>query len=168
MISKDSYVKLVEGVAEAYSSYCMALEALGLQPGDEGLICNFVDKVLEVAAAEAGEGNLTELIERADIEVRDPYYWSPDMPLTIHFAWNLNFGDGGFCIDGDESTDGGLTTIVVEGKAYELATAGDVWECLNHLNQLRAHYGCEAEPMYEGDAAYEQLIFGEGYGIIYM
>ena len=143
MISKDSYVKLVEGVAETYSSYCMALEALGLQPGDEGLMCNFVDKVLEVAAAEAGEGNLTELIERAGIEVREPYYWNPDMPLTIHFAWNLNFGDGGFCIDGDSSTDGGLTTIVVEGVAYQLATAGDVWECLNHLNQLRAHYGIE-------------------------
>jgi hypothetical protein len=143
MISKDSYVKLIEGVAETYSNYCLALETLGVHPGDEGIICNFIDKVLEVAAAEAGEGNLTELIKCADIGVRDPYYWSPDMPLTVHFAWNLNFGDGGFCIDGDDSTDGGVTTIVIEGTTYELNSAADVWECLNHLNQLRAHYGIE-------------------------
>ena len=143
MISKESFVKLIEGVAETYSNYCMALEALGVHPGDEGIICNFIDKVLEVAAAEAGEGNLTELIERNAVAVRDPYYWSPDMPLTVHFAWNLNFGDGGFCIDGDESTDGGVTTIIIEGIAYELNSAAEVWECLNHLNQLRAHYGIE-------------------------
>ena len=137
MISEIGYVSLVESAGKMYSDYCMALEALGMIQGDEDHIMDFIDTVLTVAAEEAGDRNFIDVIIRAgdDIKVDHPNYWEADMPLTFHFAWNLMFGDG--------ARDGTYTTISIEGTKYELASAREVYACLSHLHQLRAHYGIE-------------------------
>jgi hypothetical protein len=137
MISKEGFYELVKSAGEAYNIYCEALEILGMNPDSDSYLIEFIDKTLGVAANEMGDYDKTELIARLgdDCDIDNANYWTPDMPLVIHFAWNLRFGDGGL--------DGSVTKIKLEGQDYELNTAADLYECLSHFNQLRAHYGVE-------------------------
>ena len=140
MISKEGFCRLVNSAGEAYTIYCEALEVLGMNHDNDNYLMKFIERVLETAVNEMGDYDKTELIARLgndcdDFDIDNANYWSPDMPLVMHFAWNLNFGDGGF--------DGSVTKIKLEGQDYELNTAADLYECLSHINQLRAHYGIE-------------------------
>jgi hypothetical protein len=137
MISKEGFCSLIETASAMYNMHCTILEVLGIDDNGNGAITSHIDKLLTTAANEMGDCDKTELIERLgdDFDMSDAAYWSADMPLVIHFAWNLNFGDGGLY--------GEITTIKLEGQDYELNTAADLYECLSHFNQLRAHYGVE-------------------------
>lgn len=137
MISKEGFCRLVNSAGEAYNIYCEALEILGMNHDNDNHLMKFIDGVLETAANEMGDYDKTELIAHLgdDCDTDNANFWTPDMPLVIHFAWNLNFGDGGL--------DGSVTKIKLEGQDYELNTAADLYDCLSHINQLRAHYGIE-------------------------
>jgi hypothetical protein len=149
MISKQAYIDLIEKTAKAYSNCCLALEVLGLEGEytDESIMGYFED-ILDIAAKESNDYDYTKLFDSSNsIMVMDDCYWTPDMPLTIHFAWNLHFGDGGM--------SGEVTTIIIEGTKYKLSCAAEVYDCIMHLHQLRGHYGLIEETCYEGDAAYD-------------
>ena len=166
MISAEGFKGLVESAGEAYNKYCMVLETLGIDENGEGAIMTHIDKLLNIAVNEMEDGkNKSILAERMgeDFQVENRCYWEYDMPLVIHFAWNLNFGDG--------NKDGEVTTIILEGSRYKLDNADTLYQCLMHLNSLWWHYyndELKSEPMYEGDDTWDQLTFGEGYSIIYM
>lgn len=137
MITKDGFVKLMHIAAKAYNGYVLMLESLGLRYGNDDKIMKLIDEVLNIAISESQDWDKTELIKHLgeDWDIDNANYWSPDMPLVIHFAWNLNFGDGGL--------DGSITKINLEGQDYELNTAADLYDCIDHFRQLRAHYGID-------------------------
>lgn len=131
MISKEGFCRLVNSAGEAYNIYCQTLEVLGMNYDNDNNLMRFIDWVLVTAADEMGDRDKTELIARLgdDCDIDSANYWTPDLPLVIHFAWNLNFGDGGL--------DGSVTKIKLEGQDYKLSTAANLYDCLSHINQLR-------------------------------
>ena len=130
MISRIEYVKLVDGIAEFNNAAVMAAEALGVY-AEDSVANKFVDKVLSFLVNDAideGIGNLPDV----EVEYSNGYKLDSDMPLLYFYCWDLNFGDG--------NRDGDIATITIEGMSYKLDTAAKLYDCVNHLRQLRCHY----------------------------
>ena len=135
MISRIEYAKLVDGVAEFNNAAVMAAEALGVYAEDSAAN-KFVERVLSFLVndtADEGIGNLPDV----EVEYSSDYKLDPDMPLLYFYCWDLNFGDG--------NRDGDIATITIEGIPYKLDTAAKLYDCVNHLRQLRCHYGIGEE-----------------------
>lgn len=135
MISKNEYVKLLEAVANFDNATVMAAEALDIQVS-ESAPTRFIDAVVNMLAAETHDEGIGDL---PDVEVRDcgRHLLEHDLPLIFYWCWDLNFGDG--------DVDGNVATVVVEGTAYKLNSAATLWDCVNHLHQLRCHYDIDSD-----------------------
>ena len=131
MISRNEYIELVNGVAEFNNAVVTAEEALGIYTEDSAA-SKFVDKVLSLlvnTTEDEGIGSLPDV----EVEYSNDYALESDMPLLYFYCWDLNFGDG--------NHDGDIATITVDGIPYKLDTAAKLYDCVNHLRQLRYHYG---------------------------
>lgn len=139
MISKNEYVKMIDAVADFDNAIEMAAEALGIQVS-ESEPSRFIDAVLSMLVAETNDCGIGDL---PDVEVRDcpRHFLENDMPLLFFWCWDLNFGDG--------DSRGNITTIVVEGVEYYLSDAETLWLCVNHLHQLRCHYGVDTSAIFD-------------------
>ena len=166
MLSAEGFRGLIESAGEAYNKHYIVLETLGMYENGESAAMQHIDRLLSIAVDEMEDGKDKRILaERMgeDFQVENRCYWEYDMPLVMHFAWNLNFGN--------EDLDGDITTIVLEGSRYKLDNVDTLYQCLMHINSLWYHYyndELKPEPIYEGDDAWDQLTFGEGYGTIYM
>lgn len=166
MLSAEGFRGLIESAREAYNRYCIVLEVMDMDENGESAVMEHIDKLLSIAVDEMEDGKDKRILAECmgeDFQIECRSYWEYDMPLVMHFAWNLNFGNG--------DLDGDVTTIVLEGSRYRLDNADTLYQCLMHIKSLWYHYyndELKPEPMYEGDDAWDQLTFGEGYGIIYV
>ena len=130
MISRNEYIELVNGVAEFNNAVVTAEEALGVYSEDSAAN-KFVDKVLSFlvnTTEDEGIGNLPNV----EVEYSSDYALDSDMPLLYFYCWDLNFGDGNY--------DGDIATITIDGIPYKLDSAAKLYDCVNHLRQLRHHY----------------------------
>ena len=131
MIARNEYIKLVNGVAEFNKAVVTAEEALGIYTEDSAAN-KFVDKVLSFlinTTEDNGIGSLPDV----EVEYSSDYALDSDMQLLYFYCWDLNFGDGNY--------DGDIATITVDGIPYKLDSAAKLYDCVNHLRQLRYHYG---------------------------
>lgn len=135
MISRIEYAKLVDGVAEFNNATVMAAEALGVY-AEDSVANKFVERVLAFLVNDSideGIGNLPDV----EVEYSNDYKLDYDMPLLYFYCWDLNFGDG--------NCDGDIATITVEGISYKLDSVARLYDCINHLRQLRCHYAIGEE-----------------------
>ena len=131
MISRNEYVKLVDGVAKFNNAIVMAAEALGVYAEDSAAN-KFMDNVLAFLVSTTEDEGIGDLPD-VEVEYSSDYELDPDMPLLYFYCWDLNFGDG--------NHDGDIATITIEGIPYKLDSAAKLYDCVNHLRQLRYHYG---------------------------
>jgi hypothetical protein len=100
MVSKQDFVRIVEQARTTYQSWRKALDVLG--KGDEYMDDNvvaLVDVSLEFAAAAIGDNGLPA--------ERDKFNrlgaMGHDMPLTLWWAWENDWGTGGMALAIDDS-----------------------------------------------------------------
>lgn len=135
MISRIEYAKLVDGVAEFNNAAVTAAEALGVYAEDSAAN-KFMDKVLSFLVNDTVDEGIDKLPD-VKVEYSSDYGIDPDVPLLYFYCWDLNFGDG--------NRDGDIATITIEGIPYKLDTAARLYDCVNHLRQLRCHYAIGEE-----------------------
>ena len=135
MISRFEYAKLVDGVAEFNNAAVIAAEVLGVYAEDSAAN-KFVDKVLAFLVNDAMDEGIGDLPD-VEVEYSSDYELDSDMPLLYFYCWDLNFGDG--------NHDGDIAIITIEGIPYKLDSAAKLYDCVNHLRQLRYHYGIGVE-----------------------
>ena len=133
MISRNDYIELVNGVAKLNNATVVAAEALGVYAEDSATN-NFMDKVLAFLVNTTGDEGIGDLPD-VEVEYSNGYELDSDMPLLYFYCWDLNFGDG--------NCDGDIAIITIEGISYKLDTAAKLYDCVNHLRQLRYHYGVD-------------------------
>jgi hypothetical protein len=136
MISRENFVKVVNQIAETYNSYYLALETMGITNTDDSdQMMKLIDTTLLMLVSEMGDKGTPC---HGDIEVQkdSEAIFENDMPLILHYCWNLSFGDGYW-------DTGDIPTIIIEGEEYKIDNAGVLYDCLSHLNQWRAHYGID-------------------------
>ena len=130
MIARNEYIELVNGVAEFNNAVVTAEEALGVYSEDSAAN-KFVDKVLNFLVNNTEDEGIGSL-PNVEIEYSSDYALDSDMPLLYFYCWDLNFGDGNY--------DGDIATITIDGISYKLDSAAKLYDCVNHLRQLRYHY----------------------------
>ena len=130
MIARNEYIELVNGVAEFNNAVVTAEEALGVYSEDSAAN-KFVDKVLNFLVNDTEDEGIGSL-PNVEIEYSSDYALDSDMPLLYFYCWDLNFGDGNY--------DGDIATITIDGISYKLDSAAKLYDCVNHLRQLRYHY----------------------------
>ena len=135
MISRNDYIELVNGVAKLNNATVVAAEALEIYAEDSATN-NFMDKVLAFLVNTTGDEGIGDLPD-VEVEYSNGYELDSDMPLLYFYCWDLNFGDG--------NCDGDIAIITIEGISYKLDTAAKLYDCVNHLRQLRYHYGIGEE-----------------------
>ena len=123
MVERDKFVKLMEDTMEFYDKVKSAREILRLS--DDTVADLYIDKVVGYLDEVTGD---IVVPKHEDIQCApsksDLYY----TPLIFVYCWDTNFGRVN------------PVEITIEGSHYKLESAGALWQCLNHLNQWRAHY----------------------------
>lgn len=135
MVSKEGFVKLLEGVRKFDNAIVAAAEAMNMEISESTPTC-FIDTIVNFLCDECSDEGIGDL---PDVELRDckTHLLEHNMPLIFYWCWDLNFGDG--------DRDGEVATVVVEGTAYTLNSAATLYECINHLHQLRCHYDIDGD-----------------------
>lgn len=113
MVSKQDFVKIVEQARTTYQSWRTVLNALG--KGDEYIedtVTDLVDASLEFVAAAMGDNGLPA--------ERDKFgrlaALGHDMPLTLWWAWENDWGAGGMAL----AIDDGIWYIDTAAQLYDV------------------------------------------------
>lgn len=88
MISKERFVELLDSAREAYDAWWGTFEMMGLGYPQDDKIVSLVDKALEFAAEAMGDKGLPSNLDTLGLFYRCGH----DMPITLWWAWETNWG----------------------------------------------------------------------------
>lgn len=118
MVSRQDFIKMVEQARTTYQSWLAILNALG--KGSEYIedtITDLVDVSLEFAAAAMGDNGLPA--------ERDKFgrlaALGQDMPITLWWVWENNWGADGMA-------------LAIDDSVWRVDTAAQLYEVLEYLH----------------------------------
>lgn len=118
MVSKEDFVKIVEQARDTYKSWRAVLNALG--KGSEYIEDNVVDLVdvsLEFAAAAMGDDGLPAERDKFNRLAAMGH----DMPLTLWWAWENDWGAIGM-------------VLAIDEDIWYVGTAAQLYDVLEYLH----------------------------------
>lgn len=118
MVSKDNFVQIVEQARDTYKSWRAALNALCKGDGYiEDSVTDLVDASLDFAAAAMGDNGLPAERDKFDRLAAMGY----DMPITLWWAWENDWGAGGMA-------------LAIDDGVWYVDTAAQLYNVLKYLH----------------------------------
>lgn len=117
MVSKEDFVNIIEKARDAYNNWRTVVNALGVSDSCDDIVTNLIDTALDFAAAAMGDNGLPAERDK----FRRLAALGHDMPLTLWWAWENDWGAGGMA-------------LAIDDGVWYVDTAAQLYDVLEYLH----------------------------------